>query len=177
MPRYVALLGSINVGGNRVKMADLRAAMAEAGFGNPATVAASGNVIFDDPRGPDTELEAAVAAVLGERFAIRTFAVVHTRAELIAAIEENPFGRDGDPKLVHTGFAPGPITAAAAAALDAANPGRERIAAGPRALYVDFVDGIADSKLTAALTRKHLGCSITARNLRSLRRIADAMAA
>ncbi len=32
MARYVALFGSINVGGNRLKMADLRAAFEAEGF-------------------------------------------------------------------------------------------------------------------------------------------------
>ena len=32
MARYVALLGSINVGGNRLKMADLVAALAKRGL-------------------------------------------------------------------------------------------------------------------------------------------------
>ena len=44
MPRYVALLGSINVGGNRLKMADLKAALEKHGFASVATVVASGNV-------------------------------------------------------------------------------------------------------------------------------------
>ena len=32
MTRLVAFLGSINVGGNRIKMVDLKAALADAGF-------------------------------------------------------------------------------------------------------------------------------------------------
>jgi ribosome-binding factor A len=37
MPQYVALLGSINVGGNRLKMADLKAALEGEGFRNVST--------------------------------------------------------------------------------------------------------------------------------------------
>ena len=46
MARYVALFGSINVGGNRLTMADLRAAFAAEGFADVETVVASGNLIF-----------------------------------------------------------------------------------------------------------------------------------
>ena len=46
MTRYVALLGSINVGGNRLSMADLREAMEREDFENVETVVASGNVKF-----------------------------------------------------------------------------------------------------------------------------------
>ncbi|NHA70009.1 DUF1697 domain-containing protein, partial [Phycicoccus flavus] len=37
MPRYVAFLRAVNVGGRFVRMADLRAALAEAGFGDVET--------------------------------------------------------------------------------------------------------------------------------------------
>ena len=56
MARHVALLGSINVGGNRLKMADLVVAMEKRGFANVATVVASGNVLFDHERAPDAAL-------------------------------------------------------------------------------------------------------------------------
>ena len=46
MTRYVALLGSINVGGNRLLMADLREALEREEFEDVETVVASGNVLF-----------------------------------------------------------------------------------------------------------------------------------
>ncbi len=47
MPRYVALLRSINVGGHVVKMERLRALFAELGLAKVETLIASGNVIFE----------------------------------------------------------------------------------------------------------------------------------
>ena len=47
MPRYVAFFGSINVGGNRLTMADLRWAFEREVLGQVETVVASGNVLFD----------------------------------------------------------------------------------------------------------------------------------
>ena len=52
MPRYVAFFGSINVGGNRLTMADLRAAFEAEDFANVETVVASGNVSSSFPSGP-----------------------------------------------------------------------------------------------------------------------------
>ena len=46
MPRYVAFLGSINVGTNRVGMAELRHALEREDFEEVETVVASGNVLF-----------------------------------------------------------------------------------------------------------------------------------
>ena len=64
MTRYVALLGSINVGGNRLSMADLREAMEREDFENVETVVASGNVLFDHERAGDAKLEDEIAGVV-----------------------------------------------------------------------------------------------------------------
>ena len=55
MPRYLALLRGINVGGrNRVAMADLRLIATDLGYTDVATYIQSGNLLFssDDSAGP-----------------------------------------------------------------------------------------------------------------------------
>ena len=47
MPRYVAFLRAINVGGHVVKMERLRALFEDLGFAKVETLIASGNVIFE----------------------------------------------------------------------------------------------------------------------------------
>ena len=47
MPRLVAFLRAINVGGHIVKMDQLRKLFAELGFANVETFIARGNVLFD----------------------------------------------------------------------------------------------------------------------------------
>jgi len=176
--RYVALLGSINVGGNQLKMADLRAALEEDGFANVGTVVASGNVLFDHAQAADAKLEKKIAGVISRRFAIDTFATVRSRAELAEALEECPFADGGEEKFVHIVFLDGQPTQAefARLATDHEGRGNERLAPGTRALHVDFVDGVARSKLTTAFIERRLGCRGTARNIRSLKRILGQMA-
>ena len=175
--RYVALLGSINVGGNQLKMAELRAALEDEGFANVATVVASGNVLLDHAKTPDAKLEEQLAAIVKDRFGIGTFAVVRSKAELDAAIAENPFAGEGEDKFVHVHFLTCQPNEAAFAKLadDHAGRGKEKLAAGTRALHVDYVDGVGNSKLTGDFIARRLGCKGTARNIRSLRRISDAM--
>jgi len=51
MGRYVALLRGINVGGQHiVPMADLRACLTDAGYGDVQTYIQSGNVLLTVPR-------------------------------------------------------------------------------------------------------------------------------
>lgn len=171
MPRYVALFGSINVGGNRLKMADLRAAFEAEGFANVETVVASGNVLFDHPERPDEGLEEKLGLMMRDRFGMQSAALVRSRDALAAAIAENPFGTDGEDRFVHTLFVDGPIEPEAFARLQSGHRGAERIAMGDRALHIDYVQGAGESKLVGAFIERRLGRKGTARNLRSMKRI------
>ena len=175
MARYVALLGLINVGSNRLKMNELKAALEDHEFANVATVVASGNVLFDHPRLADAKLEEEIAAVVKNRFGIATFATVRTKAELGAALEESPFAGEGEDKFVHIQFLAGQPGKAQFDKLiaDHAGRGAEKLAPGTRALHIDYVDGVGTSKLTGAFIEKRLGCKGTARNVRSIKRIIE----
>jgi uncharacterized protein (DUF1697 family) len=177
MPRYVAFLGSINVGGNQLKMAELCKALEAQGFENVSTVVASGNVLFDHAMATDPKLEVEIAKIIADRFGIETFAAVRSKTELVAAIAENPFVDDGEEKFVHTLFLEKQPAKADFAKLKMDHEGRgnERMASGTKALHVDFVDGVARSKLTGDFIARRLGCRGTARNLRSMRRIVEKM--
>ncbi|TCD04770.1 DUF1697 domain-containing protein [Erythrobacteraceae bacterium CFH 75059] len=175
MRRYAALLGSINVGGNRLKMDELSAALEDHGFANVATVVASGNVLFDHPQTADAKLEDEIASLVRSRFGIATFATVRTQAELTAALEESPFAGVGEDKFVHVHFLSQQPTKAQFDKLiaDHEGRGREKLAPGIRALHIDFVDGVGTSKLTGAFIEKRLGSKGTARNVRSIKRIIE----
>ena len=173
MPRYVAFLGSINVGGNRLTMAELRHALEREDFENVETVVASGNVLFDHDERPTRGLEEKLEHVLRDRFDMTSIAAVRSRDEVAEAISGNPFGKDGDDKLVHTVFLERDADPAQFRVLLADHEGRgpERMALGPRALYIDYAAGVAGSRLTGPFIERRLGLRGTARNLRSLARI------
>ena len=176
MTTQLALLGSINVGGNRIRMADLRERMAKRGFVRVETVAASGNVIFASDEAED-ELAARISALIEDEFSITGFAVVRTEDEVRSAIEDNPFHGDGSDKMVHTIFLPhAPVEGGFDALLQAhRDRGAERLALGDRVVYLDYVHGVGVSDLTGRFIEKRLGCQGTARNMTSLKRILGKM--
>jgi uncharacterized protein (DUF1697 family) len=175
MPRFVALFGSINVGGNRLTMAELRAAFEAEGFTNVETVVASGNVLFDHPERPDEGLEEKLMLMMRDRFGMESAALVRSRDGLASTIAENPFTADGEEQFVHTMFLDGPVDFDAFAALLAGHDGPERVAAGDRAVHIDYVEGAGRSKLNGRVIERRLGRKGTARNLRSMRRIVAKM--
>lgn len=171
MIRYLALLGSINVGGNRIRMADLKAAMECAGFANVATVGASGNVIFNSDETAADALPQRIATLIADTFDIKTFAIVRTQAELRQSLSECPFHGVGEDKLVHVMFLDTQPSPGQFAQLETDHEGRgpEKLARGTRTLHIDYVDGVAASKLTKQFIERRLGCRGTARNVNSLR--------
>lgn len=176
MTQYVALLGSINVGGNRLKMDELTAALEAEGFQNVTTVVASGNVLFERHKAPDAALEHQIAQVIKDRFGINSFAAVRSKAELRSALEDNPFAKDGEHKFVHTIFLAEPLDRDPFEAFAKAYDGPERLAAGTREFYVDYAEGVGRSKLDPAMTKaKVVKCRATARNLRSIARMLEKM--
>ena len=86
MPRHIAFLRAVNVGGRTVKMDALRAHFEALGLARVETFIASGNVIFEAPAKAAAKLpakiEAALLAALG--FEVHTF--VRTDAELAAVV-------------------------------------------------------------------------------------------
>ena len=177
MARYIAFLGSINVGGNRLSMAELRHALEREDFEAVETVVASGNVLFDYDERPTEGLEELIAHVLADRFDIDSFVAVRSAEDVRAAIEGNPFAATGDEAKVHTMFLSGEVgeLTFASMAETHATRGPERLALGRRCLYIDYVEGVGGSRLSHAFIERRLGCRGTSRNIRSLRRILDKM--
>jgi uncharacterized protein (DUF1697 family) len=177
MPRYVALLGSVNVGRNRMTMAELRRAFEREGLTNVETVVASGNVLFDHDARPTDGLGEKLGALMLDHFGFTSTALVRSRDELAAALVGNPFASDGAPNLVHSMFLTAQPTAEQFDAMVARYSGRgpERMALGDRALHIDYVDGVGRSALTGPFIERQLACRGTARNIRSIGRIVAKM--
>ncbi|MDQ2920516.1 MAG: DUF1697 domain-containing protein [Acidobacteriota bacterium] len=91
MPKYVAFLRAINVGGHTVKMDHLRSLFQAMGFSNVETFIASGNVIFDSKtkatKALENKIECALEADLG--YQVATF--IRSMSELAAVAQYKPF--------------------------------------------------------------------------------------
>src|SRR5258705_10757420 len=91
MPKYVAFLRAINVGGHTVKMDHLRSLFEAMGFANVETFIASGNAIFDSKirnmKALEGKIEKALAAKLG--YEVKTF--IRSVTELAEVSRYKPF--------------------------------------------------------------------------------------
>lgn len=171
MPRYLALFASLKVDGRRLAMGDLRKELEGEDFARIETVIAGGNLLFDHSERPDEGIEEKLRLLMRHRFGMTSPLLVRSRFSLSAAIDDNPFAADGDDGAVHTLFLDGPVDPDAFDAMMAGRSGTERIAAGDRALHIDYAASGGDNRQTLAFVERRLGRQGTARDLRSLRRL------
>jgi len=90
MTRHVAFLRGVNLGKRTMRSADLVAAAAAMGLGEPRALLASGNLLFDAE--PDAGLAARLESGLEQAFGFPVGVVLRTRERLEATIASRPFG-------------------------------------------------------------------------------------
>ncbi|MBN9500200.1 MAG: DUF1697 domain-containing protein [Armatimonadetes bacterium] len=167
METYIALLRGINVGGkNKIKMADLRAALLGEGFQDVTTHLQSGNVILKTGKKPREAMQSILEDVTHSAFGIRPQYFVRTVQEWERLIAENPFEEEAkdDPSHVLAVLMRKPFEATEVEKLQELIQGPEKIRAGCEALYITYPAGIGTS--TEGKTpgwNKHVG-SGTGRN-------------
>lgn len=91
MPRYVAFLRAINVGGRVVKMDELRAIFEAMNFRQVETFIASGNVIFETKAEAGVTLAAKIEARLLKALGYKVATFVRTDGEVAAIAGRKPF--------------------------------------------------------------------------------------
>jgi uncharacterized protein (DUF1697 family) len=169
---WVALLRGINLGSrNRVPMAKLREVFADAGCEAVTTYIQSGNVVFEKKASDRAALARRLEKAIREAFDVAASVALRTADELAAVVASHPFGRDTSHSVV-TFLAETPDRAAVrrVQALDVA-PDRVEVAGSD--VYLHYPKGFQGARLTGALLEKTLGVAGTARNWRTVTRLAD----
>ncbi|HEX3693362.1 MAG TPA: DUF1697 domain-containing protein [Solirubrobacteraceae bacterium] len=165
MATQIALLRGINLGAHhRVPMAELRAHLTEAGYGDVRTLLQSGNVVLDADERPE-RLAASLERELADRFDVRSPVVVRTAEQLAAVVALDPLREHVDQdKLYQVSFLSAEPDRATLERLAAADFAPERYVHAGREIYAWHPAGIQRSPLARLLSDKSLGVVATARN-------------
>lgn len=91
MPRYLAFLRAINVGGHTVKMEVLRQLFEALDFSEVETFIASGNVVFETTKKNARSLEKTIEQQLRETLGYEVARFIRTDAEVAAIANYQPF--------------------------------------------------------------------------------------
>jgi len=171
MATWVALLGSVNVGGNnKLAMKDLRALLATIGYENVRTYIQSGNCVFETPEADTDAMARAIATTVGKSAGFEPSVYVYRDTEIADILRANPF-QDSDPKRTHVFFLAKKAADPDLDAIEALAATNEKFRLTDRAFYLQAPDGVGRLKLVAKLG-KRLGVAMTARNVNTLGEIA-----
>lgn len=175
MPKYVAFLRAINVGGHIVKMEHLRSLFEALKFSSVETFIASGNVIFDARTSDTQSLETKIEKHLKQQLGYEVITFVRSIPELKAIAAYKAFS-DKELALernsLHVGFlatAPGKDVKEKMASLCSAIDGFHL---NEREIYWLYKRDAGESKFYGALLEKNLGVKTTLRNMNTVQRLA-----
>ncbi len=168
MTAYVALIRAVNVSGTgKLPKEDLKAIGEVCGFDNCRTFINSGNLLFTSDLA-----EAAVKAQIEQRiagyFGRQVPVYVRSAGEMAEAVRRDPFTDDKPSRRFAFFIDEEPVQDMLDEARDVMG---ERLALGPRLIYVSYGEGIGKTKLKLPAVKQG-----TARNMNSVGKIADLLA-
>ena len=179
MPRYLAFLRAINVGGRTVRMDVLRKHFDSLGFSNVETLIASGNVIFETRARNAEALEKRIEIHLQRSLGFPVGTFIRSTAELGAIAKHEPFPSEYHPEAGHalyiTFLRAAPSIEAQRKLLTFRNAIDDFHVHG-RELYWLARQKMMQSIVTGAQIEKTMGMSGTMRNVTTVRKLATAYA-
>jgi uncharacterized protein (DUF1697 family) len=183
MPRYVALLRGINVGGkNPIPMPALKACFEEAGFEDVGTYIQSGNVVFTGPSSSLAALTTRIERTIRKAFAhYEASVVVKSRSQMRAIADKAPkgFGREPAKYRYDVCFLKPAVTAKQVVASLPTKEGVDRIWAGTGVVYFSRLTNRATSSRLNRVASLPVYQQMTIRNWNTttkLRELLDAEA-
>jgi len=165
---YVALIRAVNVSGTgKLPKEDLKAMGEACGFENARTFINSGNLLFTSALA-EAAVQLRMEGRVAEYFGKQTPVYVRSAAEMAEISANNPFTDDKPSRAFAYFIDEKPVQAMLDEARDING---ERLALGPRVIYISFGEGIGKTRLKLPAVKKG-----TARNMNSVARIADLLA-
>jgi uncharacterized protein (DUF1697 family) len=175
MPKYVAFLRAINVGGHVVKMDQLRTVFEGLGFINVETFIASGNVIFDTSTKNTKSLELKIEKHLLDELGYPVATFVRAITDLPGIIDYKPFDEselEAEGNVLYVGFLAEPPGDAVIKKLRSCATEVDLFQVSGRELYWLLRTKFSDSQFSGARLEKVLGMPTTLRNSNTIKRIA-----
>ena len=168
----VVLLRSVNVGGkNKIKMAELKATLAKAGFLNPETYIQSGNVVVESPLTP-TQTRASIQQLMQAEFELTIDAVVLAKKRFLEIAAALPFA-DADVSKCHVTFLNRTVKVDELAVIDPFIRDGEQVRIDRQIVYLHCPHGYGNTKLTNGLFERKWNTIATTRNWKTVQILAE----
>lgn len=174
MTTWIALLRGINVGGKKsVQMAELRDLAESLNLQDVATYVRSGNLVFDSNE-PATALVARLEEAIADRFGFTVSVLIRHSEAFHSIAESHPFeGDEDDPRFLVVAFLDRDPAVEIDEAIPAADYEPDRASLEGAELYIHYPNGSGRSKFTLDVIERRTGVRGTARNWRTVQRLAE----
>jgi uncharacterized protein (DUF1697 family) len=175
MPRYVALLRSVNVAGHgRIAMTDLRGCFEGLGYAGVTTYIQTGNVLFSASSRSEIAITSAIDERLAANFGSAPAVILRGVTELQRIGSSSPYARAGaNPARHHVTFLAAPPSKAALAALELPPSGHDKLVVEGREVYVYTPDGYAETKYSGTFLERRFGMPSTTRNWNTVTKLCE----
>ena len=173
MPRLIAFLRAINVGGHTVTMAELRRLFEALGLKDVETFIASGNVIFSSPRGDTAALQRKIEAHLHKALGYEVKVFIRTAPEIAAIAQYKPFkeAQLRTAQALNVAFLAAPLDAVATKALLALRTDIDEFHVNGREVYWLCRKRQGESTFSNMRFEKALGVRSTFRGLNTVAKL------
>lgn len=157
-----------------INMAELKESFAALGFGNVVSYINSGNLAFDTARTNETTLAEKIESAIETDFGKNVPVMVRDQKHIESVLANNPYAGEFDShKEMHVLFMKSELSAEAKQKLSDAVPTGERFLAVGREIYCHLPMGVAKSYLGRGNFERMLKVSVTARNWRTVQKLAE----
>lgn len=175
MPRYVALLRSVNIGGyGRMAMNDLRETFGSLGYDDVVTYIQSGNVLFSAGSRSEDSIVEAIEQRIAHDFGDSPAVLLRSVNELRRIGSKSPFAKKGaDPARHHVTFLDEAPPREALKALQLPPSGKDELVVDGREVYVSTPNGYAGTKYTGTFIERRLGVVSTTRNWNTVSKLCE----
>lgn len=157
-----------------IKMAELSEMFGSLGFENVETYINSGNLAFESKGTTEKRLVANIEKRIEERFGKSIAVMVREQADIDRILASNPFdGEFESHKEMHVLFMKNEMPAEKVKQLLEVQTAHERFAVVGREIYCHVRPGVAESVLGKGFIEKKLKVQTTARNWRTVQKLAE----
>lgn len=173
MKNAIALLRGINVSGQKkIKMAELRDSLSNAGLQNVQTYIQSGNIVFDSESDDKEYLQGMVQSIILKDFGFEVPTLIINGKDVNDILKANPFSDDGENRLYYVLLknAPAEDEKSAFNALQFEN---EDFHMTDACVYLFCKKGYGNAKLNNNLIERKLKVEATTRNHKTMLKLLE----
>ena len=175
MPKYIAFLKAINVGGHTVKMDHLKKIFEKMSFENVETFIASGNVVFESKSKNVVSIKKKIETELEKSLGYNVSTFIRTTKELKEIAEHKPFKEsdlNNKQNYLYIGFLDNQPNKESQKIVLALSDEANEFCFNDKELYWLCRKNFSDSGIDGKKLEKALGMNLTMRNSTTIRKMA-----